>query len=354
VSRAQTPTVRLFVDAVAPTAAVTDTAPSDATIPEALAPWAAWARMNDGRRVAVRAADAATPSNGVSGWSSRFPGGVALLLSGEGNTTEPVRLQLSVRVPRGLWRVDAALVRAGGDGETKPRVWRMESALLREVGTARKTVTLPPGATLVLRLTETVAAAQAAYGAAAAARDAAGTEFLRGRVGRSLAPVGAAVSSLAAATAKGDRANVARKAHRALLATAQAQAVWKNYRDAGLADHDAAFDGLTAALSEVSCAAYNLVPTQTETLAADGAARSLRVSVTNAGPRAVPLVALGLQTTQGSDGSPGSRRVFGALAPGESVAATFPRGGGGEAPVGVVQFVLAMGAATVTAVPPSP
>lgn len=304
-----------------------------------LSAWSKWARL-DGPPLEPTA----SPSLPV--FASRARGSVGVGI--ENNRPETTRLRINLRLPRGLWRVDAAIAK-GDDagGEVSARTWRMESVWRSQEGAASKTVLLHGGQTLFLRLTETVAAAQAAYGQSAAARDSLETAFLRGRVGRALAPVAGALSSLTARVSKTDRIGVVRKAHRALLAAAQAQAVWKNGRPATLADHDDAFDSLMTALSEISCAAYNLVPMQSEIIGKNGK-RALRVAVTNAGPRTVPLVSLGV-LTRGTTAPPVPQSVFGALAPGEKVAATFATTG--QSTRGIVQFILSMGAAVVPASP---
>lgn len=331
--RAAEEVTSVAVDAAAPKRAASPDAP-----PEALASWVKWARLSEGQAVEAVAASPLTAR------AARYPGGVSLMVTNSGDTVS--RLRAEVRLPRGLWRVEAVVA-----GE-KTRSWRMESILKTKPEVAAKPVSLAAGETLFLRFTETVAAAQGAYRAAALTKEAAPTDFLRGRVGRALTPVGASLGTVAGLVAKGDRAGVAKKTHRALLAAAQAQAVWENGRGATLASRDAAFADLMTALSEISCAAYNLVPQQTEVIGVDGK-RVVRITVTNAGTRTVPLVALGVQGAAEGEGhaaaGPEKTTVFGALAPGEKVAATFaPKA---TVTQGIVQFILGMGAAVVSAIP---
>lgn len=317
--------------------------PSERPFPNVPASWLRWARMEGGAPLVPVIA----PASALSGRAARFPGGLGLLLT---NTAgEPVRVRIEATVPAGLWRVDAAARDGNGEGAAA-RTWRMESALRPKPGLLSKSVLLPPGQTLLLRVTETVAGAEAASAAATAAKNAASADFLRAEVERALEPVAGAIAALAALVRGGDRGKIATRAHRALLAVAGAQVLWKNGRPDDLAAQDAAFDDLMTALSEVSLAACNLVPSQTEIVGADGK-RSLRVGVVNAGSRTVPVVALGLrQAGDGPSGAePADAKVYAALVPGETVSATFAdESGAGR---GVVQFILGMGAAVVPASP---
>ena len=335
-ARAGVVTANVTVDAT-----VTATRTIQATVSEALVPWVGWARMDK----VVPFAPAVPADSAVSGWAARQPGAVGAALTNAGE--EAARVRVSLRLGPGLWRLEAALV----DKEAaSPRTWRMESVLQSGAGPAVKQMMIPAGHTLFLRITNTVAAARAAFRSAVAAKEQAQTDFLKGRVARPLNPIGGALGTIGALVLRGKRDEVARKAHRALLAAAQAQAVWKNGRSGELAPQDAVFADLMTALSEVSLAACNLVPSQTRTTAADGAP-ALQVSVTNAGRRTVPLVSLGVDAVAGDPRvlEATSLGVFRSLAPGEKVTKTFRVDSAGMR--GVVQFVQGMGAAAVPAAP---
>ena len=312
--------------------AAPQTAMSPAPLPDALQKWGHWVHLDDGKPLAPLAPP------GLTAAASRFPGGVGVVVT---NTSEQaVPFHVDILLPAGLWRAEAALV---GAAETDNRSWRMESALRRERGVVSKPLTLQSGQTLCLRMTETVAGAQAAYRAAAVAKEATDNTWMRGRVARALGPVGGVLNVLPTLVARGDRTRIVKLVHRALLTAAQAQALWDNTRGSSATARDNDFDHLMTALSEISCAAYNLVPGQSATTDARGD-HSVQITVTNAGTHTVPLVSLGVQTVNDSV----NRRVFGSLTPGEHIAATFAAT---DETRGIIQFILGMGAAVVPAAP---
>ncbi len=330
----------VFLDATA--------APGAASSPQNIprdtdAAWARWARLDKGR-----ALTATTASRGLSVRASRFPGGIGIAIANNSGT-DAARLRFTVRLPRGLWRMDAALLSPSAAlPPLAVRTWRMESALLPAAGPAVKTVSVRSGQTLFVRVTETLVTARAALGEALEAGRASGSA-MSGRVARALAPVEQSLDGLPPLVAKGNRAGITKKVHRALLSAAQAQAQWKNERGGTLVSGDEAFDSLMTALSEISCAACNLVPDQTEVVGAGGA-RSLRISVTNAGSRTVPLLSLGISEEGfAATTEPGDVTVFRQIAPGSKVAATFAVTG--PAVHGMVQFIQGMGAAVVPVLP---
>jgi hypothetical protein len=232
---------------------------------------------------------------------------------------DPVRFD--VRLPRGLWRADAALISADG---AAPRGWRLEGALCPAARTIAKTLSLAPGQTLVLRFSETVSAAQGAAAACREFKGEGGSTYSGASVRTTLREVEGITASLPGFVAKGDRAALCKKVHRALLSAAQAQAMLENGRGSGLFEQEQRMNALVAALSEVSCAAAGLVPSQTVVRTNDdGTPAAVRVTLANAGPRTIPVVAVALAAS----------------------------GAAADAPRGMVQFIFDMGAATVPARP---
>ena len=312
------------------------------------APLARWGGLvGDG----VRACTVDTPPDMVCRGGVGGAGQWGLWL--ENRRPAPVTVAADLLLRAGLWRVEAGLAGAVEVPMPLPvetRYWRMESLLQRETGVTRKTLTVPAGQVLVVRGFETGAAAQAAREAVFAACEKSQNAVMRERVVGPLRPVGEAIEALPALVRRGDRAAVSKRVHTALLATAKAQAVWQNWRDEAIAGGDAAFALLIAALSEVSCAAFNLVPSQT-VVGAD----KVRVSLTNAGARTVPLIALGVGRREagGAATRAGNLTVFRNIGPGRTVSEIFsppdPKNAGG-----IVQFISDMGAATVPAQPDSP
>jgi len=120
-------------------------------------------------------------------------------------------------------------------------------------------------------------------------------------------------------------------------------------------ENDMALIRLTTALSEVSCAACNLVPSESVLTDASGAVVGIRISVTNAGDRTIPLISVALPAAgqgTGLDAPGGERTVFRDLTPGATVTARFPvapRVADGPVSSAVLQFIVGMGAAVVPA-----
>ena len=270
-------------------------------------------------------------------------------------TAEPVRLRLETVLPEGLWAVDAALGVGVAESASAPsplRLWRMESVLRSSDGLNVKQIEVPAGAALFMRWTETVVQAGQARQQARVACWHSDNHTMQNRVAPALDSIENTLETLSVLVERGDRAKIIKRVHTALLATAKAQAVWQNWREPTAEGEDRAFEALTTALSEVSCAACNLVPSQTMIPGEDGKSLRVRLSLTNAGKQAIPLVSLGL--VRRKDGTPSSdRTVFRGLAPGAQVAATFALSDEGEA-VGNIQFICGMGAAVVFARPAAP
>lgn len=312
-------------------------APRPGTAPESATAgtlWTKWARLDSGTATAPSIA----PADAATGRAAFVPGQSAAVFITNPSAEKSLRVTVATKVGRGLWRVDAAILDKDG---VDARAWRMESAWRPTPGSVRKTVLLRPDQILILRLTETVSAARLALAdVRRTVEGASSAASVKRRVQNALAPVGECVATMDGLIGKSDAVPMAKKTHRALLATAQAQALWKNNQDA----EDQAFEDLLTALSEVSCAAYNLVPRQTTVV--DAAGRTTwRVAVKNAGKRTVPLVSIGLRGEASNASS-----VFGQLGPGEEVAATL-RPKAIATAQGVIQFILNAGSAVVAASP---
>ena len=297
--------------------------------------------------VGVRAAGAAAETAAPAGVVPVAEGTPPLPAATDGPLPAE-RVRLEVRLPRGVWRVDAALLKEG----EAPRRWRMQSVWQKTPGVAVKLVTVPAGETLTLRFTETVAAAARAHKAASAYQEVGGKTYGGASVKTTLARVGDALNGMPALIAGGKRDPLVKKAHVALLAAAQAHAMCQNARQATLSESEPAFDALLETLSEISCAAHGLVPRQTVLVDADGK-ETVQVSLTNAGGKTVPLVAIGLAPDQSAGSLPTQQMIFYKLKPGKQVAARFPGGRSGEAAEvrGAVQFNVGMGTAVVLARP---
>lgn len=351
--------------------------------PAGLEPWQHWAHLDDS---GTPAAFRISVPGVVVGRAARFLHGEGALLTNV--TDKPITLRVGARLDTGLWRVEAALAAprlpapesisdsAQPRDEIAPsptpppaavRAWRMESVFLSQAGTSYKSVHLGPGETLIVRWTDTIAEADAACRAARHSPAAAGgpTTYTGVTVARALERAADQIGQIEALAARGRRADMVKRAQSALLIAAQAQAMARNRDDAGDSGEDggdAIFTRLTAALSEVSCAACNLIPAETAVTDANGAVVAVRVSVTNGGSRTIPSVSLALpQPGDGTGlGAPGSERtVFRSLAPGATVTASFPvaqQAAGASPDTGstagptsraIVQFILDMGAAVV-------
>ena len=271
-----------------------------------------------------------------------------ILIGVRSESTEPVPVRLEARLARGLWRVDAAFQK---DGEA-PRRWRMQSVWQKAPGTASKSLTIPPGETLTLRFTETVTAAVRASRAAQAHEWVGGKTYGGASVRSALARVREALNGMPVLLSGGKRDAMAKKAHAALLAAAQAQAICQNAKGASLYEREPAFDELLESLSEISCAAHNLVPSQSRVTNSNGS-EQIRLTLTNAGGKTIPLVALGLSPDRTAGKLPTQQTIFHKVTPGKQVTALFPATaveGGGEV-AGAVQFNIGMGTAVVLARP---
>lgn len=304
----------------------------------------------------------APPESGLTARALRLPGVIVAGVRNEAQTAATVKVALR-DVPRGLWRVDAA-VWEGSSGEaagtTSPRRWRLESTLIKTAtGYTSKTLTLAPGQMLVLRWQESVVAAKAAFSRSRGAA----REVWSEQMEDAFDTVNAALNSFPNLIARADRKRIATKAHRAVLAAATAQALWANEMAEGgdEGSGEDVFNDLVIALSEISCAAHNLVPRQIVLVDRDGQPAALRVTLTNAGTRTIPLVALGVAPSDealdaSERGAVGAARrqppqtVFHGVRPGKQVGATF-RVKGAEAARGIVQFIVSMGAAVVPVTP---
>jgi hypothetical protein len=370
---AQTPpvqTVTVRFDAAGPEDPARSLAASNRQIPTTLIPWERWAFTAPNSPAPVSILPSATPERavwlvGVTDRATR----AGLEIQNVANS--PLTVRVEACLPRGLWRTDAALLSgviepvAGRPGERAftrelsgtPVLWRMESVLRPSAGTTVKSVRLLPGQVMFLRWTETVTQAAQARQRARAACAQSDNGIMQERVSAVLENIGRTLDALPTLVGRGDRTKIVRRTHAALLATGKAQAVWQNWREPAAEDQDAAFGDLTAALSEVSLAACNLVPSQSVVASGDGgtAAARVRVSLTNAGTRTIPLVSLGL--ARRTDGTLSSdRTVFRSLTPGRNVTATFTVPGGGspdDAPA-LIQFISDNGAAVVPARPAPP
>lgn len=288
--------------------------------------------------------------------ASCTPQRIGLLLHNSGSVPRTVCMNFAL--PQGLWRADAALIPAvpSAEGTASAKLWRMESVLRAVPGKSAKTLTVPAGHYLALRWAETGSEADDALQAARAAATESSNEVMKKRVLAALSPAEDALNLLPALVGRGDREKIGRKVHAALLATGKAQALYQNWREVGNDEGDMAFDNLTLALSEISCAAFNLVPRQSVMVEENGTT-TVRVTLTNAGKKTVPLVALGVSKAR-NDGntapsSTSELSVFKALKPGASVSAKFSVSNTTLAK-GIVQFISRMGAAVIAACPPSP
>ena len=336
------PTVTVRFDASQPTSAA-----GDAPItPPVSARFAHWARLDaDTPAAATAEPEGAAVVRGTGDHTGHAGLSVANPSAGE------VEVRVVARLPQGLWRADAALVDAASSAAPRAsRLWRMESVLLSGTGTTRKGVLLEPGQSLFIRWTETSAAASDARKAVRRALWTTDNGALQDRVSGALTPVDEILDAMPLLIERGDRARMTRRVHTALLATAKAQALWENGRGIALTDRDAPFAALLTALSEISCAAFNLVPAQT-VLSVPGAESSVRITLTNAGGRSVGLVALGIERLVG--GSNSDLTVYRSLAPGATVTTRFPTSDPALVR-GIVQFISDMGAATIPASPAPP
>jgi hypothetical protein len=330
------------------------TAPENRLAPTALLPWENWAGA---RSLALTRLEVVPDRmDEAVGWADHA-GRAGLEFVNHQAQTERVRIV--VQLPGGLWRVDAALVPGAVDANgvtpaalphTPTALWRMESAMLPDDGALTKSVSVPAGGALFLRWVETGAAALDARKAVQHALWATDNSALQDRVSGALMPVSDTLDILPILVGRGDRAKITRRIHTALLATAKAQALWENGNGTALTARDAPFAALVTALSEISCAAFNLVPEQAIVPSTHGGS-DIRVTLTNAGGRSVGLVALGIEHR---DGGPSSDlTVFRSLGPGATVAARFPAADPSGVR-GIVQFISDMGAATVPAAPEPP
>jgi len=322
----------------------------------ALIPWETWA----GAHCPTYGPDI-TPEDATTavGWMSANCGGLSVANA----RSHTIRLRMAAHLNPGLWRIEAAMVPGALDtngvavqtlpADNPPSLWRMEGALLSTDGALAKTVDLPSGCALYVRWIETGDAALTARKAVRQALWTTTNSALQDRVSGALSPVDDILDTLPLLVERGDRARITRRIHTALLATAKAQALWENGRGLAIDDPDAPFADLVTALSEIACAAFNLVPSQSLVPAAGATPAHLNISLTNSGTRTVPLVALGVEHT-GSGHAVSDLSVSRALAPGGSVSKSFPIVGDPTDVRGIVQFVSDYGAATVAATPTPP
>ena len=264
-------------------------------------------------------------------------------------TNKPAKITLDTRLGSGLWRGEAASVTknesSDGAGAT---VWRMESALRSVPGAVIKTLPLAAGQTLALRFSETVQAAQTALHDLQTRTASLGVTTYSGEnVPNVLGNVDNLLANLPIIIEKNNRPDVVKRTHRALLLLAQAEAMSQNAQQAARDASDAAFDAVTLALSEISCAAWNLVLRQTIESAGDK--QVLRVTLTNGGSRVLPVVSLSASGVSDLS-TKNARPVFRSVSPGTSVSARFVLLPGDEKTArGVAQWIVEMGAASVYA-----
>ncbi len=326
--------------------------------PLSLSPWEGWASADQGSMSWPDVSPDKTFD--AIGWTDHaHRGGLGFVNS----RTQQVRVRMTIRLPVGLWRVEAALVPGAiepGGGyaktlptDTPPSLWRMEGILRSSESDTIKTLDVPPGNALYLRWTETGAAALDARRTVRRALWTTADSALQDRVSGALAPVDDILDALPTLVERGDRARITRRIHTALLATAKAQALWENGRGLAIDEPDAPFADLVTALSEIACANFDLVPSQTLVPANGSNPAHLNVTLTNAGTRTVPLVALGVEHTSGGHQS-SDLSVSRALAPGGTVTKSFPIAGDPTDVRGIVQFISDYGAATVAAAPVPP
>ena len=257
---------------------------------------------------------------------------------------KPASLRLDTRLGGGLWRGEAALLNRDGAAKT----WRMESALRTGPGAAVKVLPLGPGQSVALRWTETVQAAQAAVQALQTGTASLGVSTYSGaNVPGVLASVDNLLTDVPYLVEKNKRPEIVKKIHRALLLLAQAEAMSQNAKIAPRDVPDAAFDDVTLALSEVSCAAWNLVLRQSIETA--NGVPVLRVTLTNGGSRTLPVVSLSAMGVTGAKAK-NARPVFRSTPPGASVSAQFALLPGDEKTArGAAQWIVDMGAARIYA-----
>lgn len=338
-----------------------------------LAEWESWANLQATGGILFDAQTEPSLPSWIIGYAVKRRGTLGVALA---NFSSPARIRFETELGPGLWRVEAALLPfppapslpvpptpntdhtadtaasqiTAAPTTTVPKAWRLQSIVRPDFGTIAKTLPVPAQHTLLLRCCDTIAEANAALGAARAALSHSQNAVMRPRVGAALDQIEDEISALPVLAARGDCTKIIKRTHTALLTVGKAQAVWRNWREPGLEEDDKIFDRLVTALSEVSCAACNLVPSQTVVSGPSGKP-ILRVSVTNAGTRTVPYVALGLAGANNDASPPGdasSFKAFRALAPGAHVSADF-RVSDPQTARGIVQFLFGMGAAVVPA-----
>lgn len=328
----------------------------------ALKPWLQWARMESAPVFLPRI----VPKGVLSAQATRTSVGASVLVDGPAAGSR-LHAKTGAVLEAGLYRVEAAVMgtRRDDDGlaalsAAPPRLWRMESVLLARPGMSTKLVRLLPDQTLIVRWTETISEARFRLQTARRTSAAQGgpTTYTGITIAKALGQAARRLGEVQTLAARGNRAEIARRTHLALLSVAQAQAMARNRPGAvpGDAD-DRAFTELTLALSEISAAACNLVPSEARTLGADGSPTGTRVSLTNAGRKTIPLVTLALPASADAAAmaQESRRRVFRSVRPGATITALFPPSAPADPGVGakaVVQFIVGMGAAVVTAAPP--
>jgi hypothetical protein len=410
------PAVGIFFDTMSAAQPSAADSTGEAVATPALDAWRRWAHLDPGDSFGL----SGYPDGIVVARADRCAHGAGAIVTNV--STHSVCLHLGTHLDAGLWRVEAALATpaaaaaamsgaatigpltvappsdgaGGGDANedgsdaaagaeppgrsTAPptvavasvRSWRMESVFLSHPSDAYKSVQLDPGETLIVRWTETVADADAACRIARGCDAAHGgpVTYTGVTIAQALARAADLIGEAEVMTLRGKRSEIVRRAQDALLLVAQAQAMARNREDSVPEDDsDAALSRLTESLSEVSCAACNLVPAETAITDSSGVMVAVRVSLTNGGPYTIPSVSLALPMPGDAAGlaAPGlDGTVFRSVAPGATVTARLPVertasvkptpassviGASGPVSRTIVQFILGMGAAVIPAGP---
>lgn len=325
----------------------------------AVEPWLSWGRMGTDASVFT---PKVLPRDAAQAQASRSSGEVGVMVVAP-TEVEGVQAKAAAQLEAGLYRVAAVVIEPLNESDPNrlpgTRNWRMESVLLPKPGVNAKTVRLRPGVTLIVRWTETISEARSILQAARRTESAQGgpTTYTGVTIAKALGQVSRLLGEVQTLTARGNRPELIRRTHRALLYIAQAQAMARNRPGSVPGDEDeAAFTRLTVAFSEISAAAGNLVPAEAVTPGKDGVPAEVKVSLTNAGRKPIPFVTLSLPASEDAAQAAmeSRRRVFRGVAPGATVSARFPVSSSPSAPApgSTVQFIQGVGAAVINAAPP--
>lgn len=287
-------------------------------------PWSEWVSW-EGWRIAASSNTESLPVYGAA-----LPDGAALCIANHAETE--AAFKVGIRLTRGLYSVDQMVFEMASP-ETPLQVKRLQSVILGTTGVLTKPSRLRPGTAAIYRFInrskQTSDTFRRVRTRLERLRSSRPVEFRRLMV--PLRECGAHIGALSGGIQTSERYACLKHIHRALLTLSHAQALCRNFRNAGRIpiecadDLQAALDGLEMTLTELSIGCLDLVP-RVETATSDPDRLNvirLAVSLTNAGPYTVSFVRLGVAGPENAAIRPSEPAFFRQLGPGQTAHAIF-------------------------------